>query len=72
MKCSLLDAMITKDPNPLSLHRERVKRPVLETYRAKRRQFFLYQAAAKLWSEGVAWQRALDIVTEAFVATTHE
>lgn len=44
----------------------------LDTYKAKRRRYHLYRAVARLWQQGVPWERALSIVTEAFNATTHE
>jgi len=32
----------------------------------------MYRAAAKLWIQGIPWERALSIITEAFDATIHE
>ncbi|CAK9071441.1 unnamed protein product [Durusdinium trenchii] len=60
------------DPNPVRLRRERLPKPQLDTYRSKRRSFYMFQAAARLWAEGVSWPKALEIITEAFDATTHE
>lgn len=41
-------------------------------YRARRRSHHIYAAAAKLWSHGVEWEKALAIINEAFDAATFE
>ena len=46
-----------------------MKKDALDCYRGRRRWKHTFEAAAKLWAEGVEWQRALSIVTEAFNAT---
>ena len=61
-----------QDPNLLCLKRERLDKGCLDTYKAKRRDFYLYRAASKLWADGVPFDKALTVVTEAFNATTHE
>ena len=32
----------------------------------------MYRAAARLWTAGLAWKTALDIVTESFDAATYD
>lgn len=61
-----------EDENEIRLQRERVDKAVLDTYRAKRKSYHVYKAAAALWSEGVEWQTALSIIQQAFNAMTHE
>ena len=62
----------TQDPNLLRLRAERLSKGCLDTYKAKRRDFYIYKAAAKLWAAGISWEQALGTITEAFDATTHE
>ena len=57
-------------PNILKLQPERIKRSTLDSYKARRRSKYEYEAAAQLWAEGVGWARALEIVRSAFDATT--
>lgn len=61
-----------QEPNALRLKTERVQKGFLDTYKVKNRRYWIYTAAAKLWSRGMPWQTALDIVTEAFEGATHE
>lgn len=50
-----------------------MSKPALDTYKAKRKSYHIYRAAATLWSEGgVEWSRALEVITAAFDAATHE
>ena len=57
-------------PNHLVLQREKVQRRILDSYRVRRRERYIYEAAAKLWSEGLGFAKALAIVQSAFDATT--
>lgn len=57
-----------KAPNELRLERDTFKKEALDKYKSRRRSFHLYQAAARLWSFGVDWERALGTVKEAFDA----
>ncbi|CAK9052079.1 unnamed protein product [Durusdinium trenchii] len=59
------------DPNILRLRTERLNKDFLYTYRLKRKEYWVYKAAARLWREGIEWATALEIVSEAFDATTH-
>ena len=51
------------------MRREAPDRRRLDTYKSRRLDSYINEAAAKLWLEGVALQRALEIVREAFHAT---
>lgn len=62
----------SEERNRLALQTERLPPIVLDKYRAKRRSFHIYRAAARLWGQGVDFQKALGIVSEAFHAATHE
>ena len=44
----------------------------LDKYKARRSQYYIYQAAAELWAEGMPFQKAVSIVSNAFRAATHE
>ena len=59
-------------PNPLNLGSKRLERKTLDKYKARRREFYVSQAAAQLWADGVPFDRALSIVQSAFDATTME
>lgn len=59
-------------PNELAMRRGLLKREHLDRYRARRRSHHIYAAAAKLWSHGVEWEKALAIINEAFDAATFE
>ena len=48
------------------------ERRALDCYRARRKTKHMYDAAAKLWAEGVEWERGLAIVQEAFDASLVE
>ena len=73
LRDKLLKSKLTPEvANQLILRRERVQRECLDTYKAKRRNFHICRAAAKLWAAGIPWERAHSIVREAFVAATHE
>ena len=61
--------------NALHLQRARMdqsERRALDCYRARRKTKHMYDAAAKLWAEGVEWERGLAIVQEAFDASLVE
>ncbi|CAL1153220.1 unnamed protein product [Cladocopium goreaui] len=68
------DAGVSFDPVPnnVSLVRENLPPVVLDRYRARRRNVHIYRAAVQLWGEGLSFDRALSIVTEAFDAATYE
>lgn len=51
---------------------ERIPKQNLDRYRVVRKRHYIYRAAARLWQEGVAWGKALEIVTEAFDGACHE
>ncbi|CAK9094797.1 unnamed protein product [Durusdinium trenchii] len=59
-------------PNQLKLRAERMKKIVLDRYRAKRKSFYRNKAVAQLWANGVGFDAALSIVGEAFDAVTYE
>ena len=61
-----------KVPNQLVLKKEGLPLDYLAKYKVRNRAHQIYKAAAKLWAEGLAWERALAIVTEAFDAATYE
>lgn len=61
-----------KAPNQLKLRAERMKKIVLDRYRAKRKSFYRNKAVAQLWANGVDFDTALSIVGEAFDAVTYE
>jgi hypothetical protein len=44
----------------------------LDKYKSKRKTFHIHRAAARIWARGVPWSDALNMVTEAFDATTFE
>ena len=56
----------------MSLHYEAVQKKHLDQYKAFRRQRYISKAASQLWAEGVAWTKALEIVSSAFEAVTCE
>lgn len=58
--------------NTLSLQAENWKKSVLDRYKVKRRSVHEYEAAARLWSKGLAWEDALTIVRQAFDAVLVE
>ena len=64
--------MLCKVPNALHVRAQNLKKQALGKYRASNRSHHIHVAAARLWAEGVQWQRAIDIVTEAFDAATYE
>lgn len=56
-------------PNRVEMTAERLQRSTLDRYRAHNKWYHLYRAASRLWAESqVPWDRALQIVTEAFDA----
>ena len=59
----------SKAANRMHMRREAPDRRRLDTYKSRRLDSYINEAAAKLWLEGVALQRALEIVREAFHAT---
>lgn len=67
-----MDPETRKDPNELSLRAERLDKVVLDKYRVKRKSYHIQRAVAKLWTEGVEFNTAWDIVTEAFDAAIAE
>ncbi|CAK9049495.1 unnamed protein product, partial [Durusdinium trenchii] len=60
------------EPNELEMRYERIPKQNLDRYRVVRKRHYIYRAAARLWQEGVAWGKALEIVTEAFDGACHE
>ena len=62
----------TKVANELKLKKEQLKRDHLEKYKVRRKSHHIYQAAARLWKQGVAMEAALSIVKEAFEEATFE
>lgn len=65
--CCLFEA-----PNRLDLHTAPLDRKPLECYKARRKAFHIYKAAARLWSAGMNWQQSLEIVSDAFNAAVAE
>lgn len=61
-------SVITKVPNRVDMVFERVQRMNLVRYKTARRKYYMFDAAAKLWAEGIPWAKAMEIVTEAFGA----
>lgn len=61
-----------QDQNRLRFQYQRVERKYLDKYKVRRKQVYIYQAASRLWAEGVQWSRALDVVTSAFDAVMYE
>jgi len=59
-------------PNRLSLKRELLEGSYLAKYKVRNRSYHIYRAAARLWTAGLAWKTALDIVTESFDAATYD
>ena len=55
-------------PNRLDMVYERMKRASLVKYKAENKKISMYSTAAKLWSEGVPWPKAMKIVQQAFDA----
>ena len=53
-------------PNEITMQHEPLEKRELLRYIHKRRQQSLYRAAARLWGGGLAWDRAIAIVREAF------
>lgn len=51
---------------------EPVSKTHLDKYKARRSEYYIYQAAAELWAEGMPFQKAVSIVSNAFRAATHE
>ena len=70
--CRPVTVLLGKVPNQLVLKKEGLPLDYLAKYRVRNRAHQIYKAAAKLWAEGLAWERALAIVTEAFDAATYE
>ena len=62
----------TEVPNRVLLQRELLGKQHLGKYKSKRRSYHIHKAAAKVWARGVPWVDALDMVQEAFDATTFE
>lgn len=58
--------------NNVWLDRELMNKRHLDKYRAKRKLHHIHSAAAKIWSYGVPWDAAVQMVTEAVDATTFE
>ena len=56
----------------MQLRFENLPKQNLDRYRVRRKAHYMYEAAAKLWQEGVEWPKALQIVTEAFNAACQE
>ena len=59
-------------PNALNLGSKRLERRTLDKYKARRREFYVHQAAAQLWADGAPFERALSVAQAAFDATTTE
>lgn len=59
-------------PNAVRMQREKLEKGHLMKYKARRRQFYLWSAAAQIWARGVPRQDALGMITTAFDATTFE
>ena len=55
-------------PNRVDMVYERMKRASLVKYKAENKKLSMYNTAAKLWSEGVSWEKAQRIVQQAFDA----
>lgn len=60
--------VIAKVPNRVEMVHERIQRMNLMRFKTARRKHHMFNAAAKLWCEGVPWAKAMEIVTEAFDA----
>lgn len=56
----------------LRMERQLLQRKHLARYRAKRVDQHLYGAAARLWTHGVEWGTALEIVEGAFKEAVYE
>ena len=58
--------------NVIKLQADSFKRPVLDKYKSRRKNYYVYQTAARLWSHGLPWELALNTVQEAFDAVIEE
>lgn len=56
----------------MQLRYERPPKQELDRYKIKRKSHYVYEAAARLWAEGMEWQRALSIIQHAFDSATAE
>ena len=52
--------------NRMDMVDERMPRANLARYKSKSEKYRMFKAAAKLWSEGLPWPKAYEIVKEAF------
>ncbi|CAL1139077.1 unnamed protein product [Cladocopium goreaui] len=52
--------------NRMDMVHERMPRANLARYKSKTEKYHMFKAAAKLWSEGLPWPKAFEIVKEAF------
>ena len=59
----------TQDPNALRVRTENPNMKRLDKYKSHRADWYINDAAGKLWNEGVPLNRALGIVRAAFEAT---
>ncbi len=57
-------------PNHVRIVRERLPRPHLANYEAKRKQSQVWKEAAALWARGIPWLQALNMVSQAFSEST--
>jgi len=53
-------------PNEIRMRYEPLEKKEMLRYIKKKQQQSIYKAAARLWSQGVPWQNAITIVTDAF------
>lgn len=51
---------------------ERISRCHLDKYKARNKRYYINKASAELWAEGVPWDKARSIVTEAFRGATFQ
>ena len=61
-----------EEMNPLELKTERLDKKVLDKYKAKTATRHMMKAAAKLWAAGLPWEKALEVVHEAFEASAQK
>lgn len=53
-------------PNEIRMRYEPLEKKEMLRYIKKKQQKNIYTAAARLWGQGVPWQNAITIVTDAF------
>lgn len=62
----------SEEMNPLELRTERPDKKALDRYKAKSATRHKLKAAAKLWAAGLPWEKAVEVVHEAFDASTQK